>query len=214
MIEVRSFTFNPFQENTYLVINGKRQCFIIDPGCYFANEQNELVSAITSGGLKPVRLLNTHCHLDHIFGNNLVDKRFGLRPWMHSLERPLLDRSPEVGIMYNLPFAASPNPEGYLEDAETIDWDGTEIEVILAPGHSPGSLCFYFPAEGILLGGDVLFRESVGRTDLPGGDAEALERSIRQRLYSLPEEVAVYPGHGPSTTIAHEKRYNPFVSGF
>lgn len=211
MIELRSFTFNPFQENTYLLINGKRQCFIIDPGCYFANEQDELTTAIADGGLEPVRLLSTHCHLDHIFGNNLVHKRFGLRPWIHPLEQPLLDRSPQVGAMYNLPFDASPEPEGYLQDGEKIRWQDVELEVILAPGHSPGSICFYLESQGILIGGDVLFRESVGRTDLPGGDPAALERSITERLYMLPDEVVVYPGHGPSTTIAHEKKHNPYV---
>lgn len=211
MIELRSFTFNPFQENTYLLINGKRQCFIIDPGCYFAHERHELTSAIADADLEPVRLLSTHCHLDHIFGNNLVHEQFGLRPWIHPLEQPLLDRSPQMGAVYNLPFDPSPKPEGYLQDGERIRWGNTELEVILAPGHSPGSICFYLEAQGILIGGDVLFRESVGRTDLPGGDPAALERSITERLYTLPGEVVVYPGHGPSTTIAHERKHNPFV---
>jgi len=211
MIEVKSFTYNPFQENTYLLINGKRQCFIIDPGCYFTNERDELLRFIAEEGLTPVRLLNTHCHLDHIFGNNLVNKQFGLRPWIHTLEQPLLNRSTEVGEMYNMPFDPSPNPEGYLEDHQQIHWENDVLEVILAPGHSPGSICFYVEAENLMIGGDVLFRESVGRTDLPGGDPLVLERSIRERLYSLSDEVVVYPGHGPSTTIGHEKRNNPFV---
>lgn len=212
MIEVTSFTFNPFQENTYLVINGKKECFIIDPGCYFTGEADELTGLIASEGLTPLRLLNTHCHLDHIFGNSLMNKRFGLRPWIHALEQPILDGSAAAGLMYNLPFDPSPAPEGYLQDADHISWGEDSLEVILTPGHSPGSLCFYAESQGILIGGDVLFRESVGRSDLPGGDPGALERSIREKLYALPDKVVVYPGHGPSTTIGHEKKYNPFVS--
>lgn len=211
MIDVRTFTFNPFQENTYLLINGKKECFIIDPGCYFANEQKELTDALETGALVPSRLLNTHCHVDHVFGNHLVSDRFSLRPWIHALEQPVLDRASQVGEMYHLPFAPSPAPEGYLRDRELIRWGDEEIEVILAPGHSPGSVCFYLRAQKVLIGGDVLFRESVGRTDLPGGDPLALERSIRERLYTLPEDVTVYPGHGPATTIGHEKKHNPFV---
>lgn len=212
MMEVKSFTFNPFQENTYLLINEKRDCFIIDPGCYFKNERNDLLDAIRSPGLVPVRLLNTHCHLDHLFGNRLVEQQYGLKPWIHPLEQPILDRSPTIGAQYNLPFDPSPEPAGYLEDGERIYWGADTLEVILAPGHSPGSICFYAEKQGFLLGGDVLFRESVGRSDLPGGNPDALERSIRERLYALPDGVTVYPGHGPATTIGHEKRHNPYVS--
>jgi glyoxylase-like metal-dependent hydrolase (beta-lactamase superfamily II) len=211
MIEVKSFTFNPFQENTYLLINGKRECFIIDPGCYFTGEQNELRGIITSLGLTPVRLLNTHCHLDHIFGNHLIHQFYGLRPWIHAGEREILARSPQTALFYDLPFAPSPEPEGELEDGARISWGEDEWEVIHAPGHSPGSICFFLKAEKLLIGGDVLFRESVGRSDLPGGDPDVLERSIRERLYVLDDEVRVFPGHGPGTTIGHEKQHNPFV---
>lgn len=212
MIEVKSFTFNPFQENTFLLINEKKECFIIDPGCYFTNERNTLTDAITSGGLVPVQLLNTHCHLDHIFGNKLVYQHYGLKPRIHPWEQVVLDRSPQAGQMYNVPFDPSPNPAAeYLKDNELLFWGNDELKVILAPGHSPGSVCFYCEKQQFLIGGDVLFRESIGRSDLPGGNYETLERSIRERLYVLPDEVVVYPGHGPQTTIGHEKRHNPFV---
>jgi glyoxylase-like metal-dependent hydrolase (beta-lactamase superfamily II) len=211
MIEVQSFTFNPFQENTYLLINEKKECFIIDPGCYFINERKMLTDGIMSLKSVPVRLLNTHCHLDHIFGNKLISETYSLRPEIHPLEQPVLDRSPQAGQMYNIPFDPSPNPKSYLEDGEKIIWGNDTLEVILAPGHSPGSICFYCEKQQFLIGGDVLFRESIGRSDLPGGDFATLERSIRERLYVLPDEVVVYPGHGPSTTIGYEKKNNPFV---
>jgi glyoxylase-like metal-dependent hydrolase (beta-lactamase superfamily II) len=213
MIEIKSFVYNPFQENTYLLINEKKQCFIIDPGCYFTNERNSMMDAIASEGLKPLRLLNTHCHLDHIFGNKLVFDKYGLKPEIHPLEQPVLDRSPQAGQMYNIPFEPSPTPGNYLKEGEKIVWEDDELEVIFAPGHSPGSICFYCKKQQFLIGGDVLFRESIGRSDLPGGSFEILERSIREKLYVLPDEVIVYPGHGPETTIDHEKRNNPFVHG-
>lgn len=213
MIEVQAFAFNPFQENTYVLINEKKECFIIDPGCYFTNERQALTGGIRAGQLVPVRLLNTHCHLDHIFGNRLMDSEYGLRTWIHPLEQPVLDRSQEAGAMFNVPFDPSPRPAGYLEDGEIIRWGAEELRVILAPGHSPGSICFYCAQQKFLIGGDVLFRGSVGRTDLPGGDPATLEASIRDKLYVLPDEVTVYPGHGPATTIGEEKRANPYVRG-
>jgi glyoxylase-like metal-dependent hydrolase (beta-lactamase superfamily II) len=213
MIEVRAFTFNPFQENTYLLINENKECLIVDPGCYFTGEQEALTGGIRAGGLAPVRLLNTHCHLDHVFGNSLVDREYGLRTWMHRLEQPVLDRSPEAAVLFGVPFDPSPGPAGYLEDGEIIRWGDEELRVILTPGHSPGSICFYCEKQAFLIGGDVLFRGSVGRTDLPGGDFAVLEHSIRDRLYVLDEAVTVYPGHGPLTTIGREKKENPFVAG-
>ncbi|TAN12061.1 MAG: MBL fold metallo-hydrolase [Chitinophagaceae bacterium] len=213
MIDLKSFIFNPFQENTYLLINGKGSCFIIDPGCYFINERKALQDVLSQDGLSPLRLLNTHCHLDHIFGNKLMDNLFGLKPWIHSLEQPVLDRSPQAGQMYNMPFDPSPNPAGYLTDREEIRLGEDILKVIFTPGHSPGSICFYCEEQQFLIGGDVLFRESIGRTDLPGGDFKTLETSIRERLYTLPDEVIVYSGHGPKTTVGYEKKHNPFVKG-
>lgn len=213
MIDLKSFIFNPFQENTYLLINDKGLCFIIDPGCYFINERKALQDALSREGLSPFRLLNTHCHLDHIFGNKLIFDLFGLKPWIHLSEQPVLDRSPQAGQMYNVPFEPSPNPAGYLIDNEEIRLGEDVLKVIFAPGHSPGSVCFYCEKQQFLIGGDVLFRESIGRTDLPGGSFETLETSIRERLYTLPDDTVVYSGHGPKTTIGYEKKNNPFVKG-
>ncbi len=212
MLEVKSFTFNPFQENTFLLINEKKDCFIIDPGAYFKKEQELLLDYLRSRHLSPLRLLNTHCHLDHIFSNKLIFDHFGLRPEMHKSEKSVLDQTKEAGMRYNLPFETSPKPEQYIEERDNLFLGNNRFSVIWAPGHSPGSICFYCEEQNFLIGGDVLFNESIGRTDLPGGNAEFLLNSIRDKLFKLPDHTIVYPGHGPETTIGHEKQHNPFVS--
>lgn len=210
-MEIQHFTFNPFQENTYLLINGKKECIIIDPGCYFEEERKQLLSYIEKEGLKVTRLLNTHCHIDHVFGNKFVAETYGVGLEIHPLDKIVLDRSPEIGKMYNIPFEASPEPVRFLEDGEKIHFGDDELEVLLAPGHSPGSVCFYSAAGKFLIGGDVLFYQSIGRTDLPGGSHQTLLNSIREKLFVLPDDVTVYPGHGQSTTIGYEKQHNPFL---
>jgi glyoxylase-like metal-dependent hydrolase (beta-lactamase superfamily II) len=211
MMEIQHFTFNPFQENTYLLINGKKDCIIIDPGCYFEEERKQLLDYIEKEGLKVTRLLNTHCHLDHIFGNRLVAKTYGVGLEIHPQDKIVLDRSPEIGKMYNVPFEPSPEPVRFLEDGEKILFGEDELEVLLTPGHSPGSVCFYAASQQFIIGGDVLFYQSIGRTDLPGGNHQTLLKSIREKLFVLPDDVRVYPGHGPSTTIGFEKANNPFL---
>jgi glyoxylase-like metal-dependent hydrolase (beta-lactamase superfamily II) len=211
MMEIQHFTFNPFQENTYLLINGKKDCIIIDPGCYFEEERKQLLDYIEKEGLKVTRLLNTHCHLDHIFGNRLVAKTYEVGLEIHPQDKIVLDRSPEIGKMYNVPFEPSPEPVRFLEDGEKILFGEDELEVLLTPGHSPGSVCFYAASQQFIIGGDVLFYQSIGRTDLPGGNHQTLLKSIREKLFVLPDDVRVYPGHGPSTTIGFEKVNNPFL---
>ncbi|UYQ93109.1 MBL fold metallo-hydrolase [Chitinophaga horti] len=211
MIEIKYFTFNPFQENTYLLINDKNDCIIIDPGCYFENERTELQDYIANRGLKVARLLNTHCHIDHILGNTLVARTYNVGLEIHAADQVVLDRSPQVGAMYNIPFEPSVMPSAYLEDGDRIRFGDDELEVLFTPGHAPGHVVFYCAAQQFVIGGDVLFYQSIGRTDLPGCDHEALLRSIRTRLFTLPDEVKVYPGHGPATTIGYEKVNNPFL---
>lgn len=211
MFEIKYFTVNPLQENTYVLINDKKECIIIDPGFYYQNEREEFLQFIQENGLTVTRLLNTHCHLDHIFANNLVTKTFGVGLEIHQKDQVVLDRSPQSGIMYNLPFEPSPMPKSYLEEGDKVMLGDDVLEVLLTPGHSPGSISFYCAAQQFVIAGDVLFRQSVGRSDFPGGNFETLARSIREKLYNLPDEVVVYPGHGPSTTIGFEKRHNPFV---
>lgn len=211
MLNVQSFTFNPVQENTYVLYNEEGLCCIIDPGCYFASEEAELKGFIDQRKLRPVLLLNTHCHLDHIFGNRFVHKTYGLSLHLHQLEKQVLDFGPISGQMWQLPFDNYDGELKFIEEGEVIRLGNDELEILFTPGHSPGHVCFYDKAAKFLIGGDVLFNGSVGRTDLPGGNFATLEESIKTKLYTLPGDVIVYPGHGPSTTIGDERKSNPFV---
>lgn len=211
MLTVQSFTFNPVQENTYILYNEKGDCCIIDPGCYFASEEIEFRDFISSGKLKPVLLLNTHCHLDHIFGNRFVHNTYGLTLHLHRLEKPVLDFGPASGQMYQLPFLNYDAELSYIDEGEIIKIGDDELHVLFTPGHSPGSVSFYSKENKFVISGDVLFNGSVGRTDLPGGDMNILSESIKTKLYTLPSDVIVYSGHGDSTTIGDEMKTNPFV---
>ena len=213
MLSIKSFSFSPIQENTYLLYNEKGDCCIIDPGCYFPEEREELKTGIEKTGLKPVLLLNTHCHLDHVFGNKFVHDTWGLPLHIHPREKPLLDFAPQSGIMWQLPFDNYEGPLVYLKEGETIKIGEDELKILFTPGHSPGSVSFYSSQDGFVIGGDVLFNGSIGRTDLPGGSFEVLSESIRSQFYILPDETVVYSGHGPETTIGREKLSNPFVKG-
>lgn len=211
MLNVKSFVFNPVQENTYVLYNEKGQCCIIDPGCYFPEEREELKAEIEQAGLIPVLLLNTHCHLDHVFGNKYVHDTWGLPLHLHQMENPVLDFAPQSGQMWQLPFDNYDGPLVYLNEGKTIKVGDDELEIRFTPGHSPGSVSFYSKEGGFVIGGDVLFQGSVGRTDLPGGSFETLANSIHTQLFTLPDETKVYSGHGPATTIGFEKKNNPFV---
>lgn len=211
MIKVRFFTFSPVRENTYLLYNEQGKAIIIDTGCYFSAEQETLKKFINDSGLEPERLLNTHCHLDHVFGNQWVYDTWGLELWLHPKEEQMLQLAPLSGEKWGLPFENYSGPLHFLNHGDTIRLGEDELRVILTPGHSPGSVCFYCEKQQLLIGGDVLFRESIGRTDLPGGNHETLLKSIREELFVLPDEVIVYPGHGMATTIGYEKVHNPYL---
>ncbi len=212
MLKIKSFVFSPIQENTYILSNEFNNCLIIDPGCYFPEEKDELKAYITQSGFTPQMLLNTHCHLDHVFGNKFVAETYGLMLQTHEKEKVMLDLAPASGLMYDMPFDNYTGNLIFLEDGEKIILDGDELEIILAPGHSPGHICFYCAKQHFIISGDVLFKRSIGRTDLPGGNHETLLSNIRTRLFVLPDETIVYSGHGPVTTIGEEKLYNPFLS--
>ncbi len=211
MWEIRSFVFSPIQENTYLLHDASGNCVLIDPGCYFEDERNTLEAYITANGLKPRYLLNTHCHLDHVFGNRWVHERYGLTLHLHEKEKKVLDFAPTSGLMYNMPFDNYSGELIYLREGDTLYEGDHTLCVIEAPGHSPGSICFYNAAQGFIISGDVLFRNSIGRTDLPGGNHQQLLESIREKLWPLPDNTVVYSGHGETTTIGEEKRTNPFL---
>lgn len=213
MLSVKSFTFNPVQENSYLLYNEKGECCIIDPGCYFPAEREELKKFIEDGGLRPVLLLNTHCHLDHVFGNKFVHDTWNLNLHIHPNEKAVLDFAPQSGLMWQLPFENYNGPLEMLKEGDLIRIGEDTLEIRFTPGHSPGSVSFYNAAGSFVISGDALFEGSIGRTDLPGGDFDVLINSIKTQLYSLPDETKVYSGHGGVTTVGREKRGNPFVSG-
>jgi hydroxyacylglutathione hydrolase len=211
MLSIKAFTFNPVQENTYILYNENRQCCIIDPGCYFDQERASLKEFIENSGLSPVLLLNTHCHLDHVFGNKFVHESWNLTLHIHEKEKIMLDTAPIAGKTWQLPFDNYEGPLIMIKEGESIMIGEDELEIRFTPGHSPGSVCFYHEAGGFVIGGDVLFNGSIGRTDLPGGDYATLINSIQTQLFTLPDETRVYSGHGPLTTIGFEKMNNPFV---
>lgn len=213
MTRVHALTQNPVQENTYLVYDdASRETIVFDPGCFTPAEERELVATIDRLELRPVKLINTHCHFDHIFGNAFVKQRYGLELGIHPLEEQILTAAPMIVQAYGMPpMTPSPKPDYFLNEGDTVQLGDARFELLFCPGHSPGSLCFYDVAERYIIAGDVLFRRSIGRTDLPLGDHDALIGSILTKLMPLPDEVVVYPGHGPSTTIGEERRENPFL---
>lgn len=211
-MKVKHFELNPFRENTYVLYDETKQCVIIDPGCYDPSEERILSGFIEEQQLNPVALLNTHCHIDHIFGNHFVASRYKLIPQIHPMEKAILASATMVGEMYGLEVTPSPEAETTLADNGIYTFGNTTLKMLLVPGHSPGSICFYHEPSKQIIGGDVLFQESIGRTDLPGGDMQTLLRSIKDKLFVLPDDVTVFPGHGGPTTIGHEKSYNPFLT--
>jgi len=213
MIHIKSFVCNPYQENTYLLYDDDGVTAIIDPGMYGPDEEETVKAFIEARELEPKLLLNTHCHVDHVLGNQYIYEQYGLLPQFHEGELPLLmemqNYAPQVGIRYD----PSPIGESFLPASGTVHFGPNELTLLFAPGHSPAHLCFYHQQQGLLIGGDVLFKNSIGRTDLPGGNHQQLLTSIAQKLYTLPDETVVYPGHGPQTTIGFEKQTNPFIRG-
>jgi glyoxylase-like metal-dependent hydrolase (beta-lactamase superfamily II) len=194
------------------LFNEFKQCIIIDPGCYFDAEKETLKEFIETNGLKPAMLLNTHCHLDHVFGNKFIAETYNLTLQLHEKEKSVLSFAPTSGLMYNMPFDNYAGAFIELKEGDTILLDKDELLVIEAPGHSPGSICFYCARQNFVIGGDVLFKRSIGRTDLPGGNHQTLLNNIRQKLFTLPDNTIVYSGHGPATTIGEEKQENPFLN--
>jgi hydroxyacylglutathione hydrolase len=213
MWHIKSFTFNPLQQNTYVVYNHKNKAIIIDPGCYFTAEEKELESFIQLHDLQVVYLINTHCHLDHVFGNKWAFEKYKQPLHIHTLEEKVLAFAPISGQSWGLPFSNYEGPLEFLKENTSLFVDEDELQLLLTPGHSPGSLCFYCPQQNFVIAGDVLFRESIGRTDLPGGSHQHLINSIKTQLYTLPNETVIYNGHGNATTIGHEKQHNPYVKG-
>jgi len=208
-MKIRAFTFNGFQENTYVVSGNSKSAVIIDPGCYDRSEQEELKDYISGEGLTVKAVWNTHCHIDHILGNAFACETFGVALSAHKEELFTLGLADRSAQMYGLAgYVPSPQPTEWFEDAQELVIDDLRFKVIFGPGHSVGHVAFYSEAENVLIGGDILFKGSFGRTDLPGGDMDVLKKTIHERMFTLPDETVVYSGHGPATTIGEEKRTN------
>jgi glyoxylase-like metal-dependent hydrolase (beta-lactamase superfamily II) len=208
LMNIYKEVFSPIEENTYILSGDDSTCIIIDCGCYGKREEQKLEDLLDRLKLEPVLLLNTHCHLDHVFGNGFMLRRWGLSARSHPAEAYNLRSAPEHAMMFSLKMETPPDPGPYLSDGEIIEAAGLTLEVIAVPGHSPGGLSFWSRKDSALFTGDALFAGSIGRSDLPGGNHEKLIKSITGRLFTLPEETVVYPGHGPETTIGHEMKTN------
>lgn len=211
-MQIAIFTFNPFQENTYILYDETSQAVIVDPGCLDINEQNQLEEFIDANDLVIKHLVNTHCHIDHILGNKFVSDKFNLPLTAHQGEKIVLDAQPNVSKMYGIPYVTSPDISVFLDEGDLLTFGDTKLEIIFAPGHSPAHICLLHKESNQLIAGDVLFKESIGRTDLPGGNHQTLIQNIKDKLMILNEDTIVYPGHGPSTTIGYEKVNNPFLN--
>lgn len=212
MTNVYKFTFNPFQVNTYIVSGKNGECLIIDPGCSGQDEENMLSSFISQNKLKPVMLINTHCHVDHILGNRFINEKYSIPFSMHKDDLYNLKSADNQAYFFGLPAPNSPLPDSYLDESQTIDLGDSRIIIRHTPGHTKGHITLYSEGDSFIICGDVLFNGSIGRTDLPGGNYETLMHSIHSKLLTLPDEVNVYSGHGPATTIGAEKASNPFLS--
>jgi glyoxylase-like metal-dependent hydrolase (beta-lactamase superfamily II) len=210
-MQFKSFTFNPFLENTFVVWDETGECVVIDPGCYTRREQELLGAFLAENNLRPARLLNTHCHLDHVFGNAWVHRTYGLLPELTQQELVVLEAAPLFGEAYGIPFDHGPGPHTHLEPGVPVSFGNTTFQVLFTPGHSPGHVVFFHEESRNCFGGDVLFQGSVGRTDLPGGDMDTLMRSIMHTLLPLGDDVTVHPGHGPATTLGRERKHNMFL---
>ncbi len=211
MLSIKIFTFNPLQENTYVLWDETMECIIIDPGCYDKEEKQKLKSFIEDSKLKPVRLLNTHCHVDHVLGNAFIFSSYGLKVETSKIEEAQLRSVKTYAPMYGFHQFEESEVGNHIEEGETISFGNSILEILSVPGHSPGHLAFLNKEQNICIAGDVLFRGSIGRTDLPGGNFSQLEKSIKSKLYTLPGTMQIYPGHGPKTDINYEKVNNPYV---
>lgn len=211
MINIHYFTFGPFQENTYILWDETKECVLIDPGNNSATEHAKLSRYISENMLKPVRLILTHAHIDHINGNRYVSDTYGLLPEVHKDDLFFIEKHTATATMYGLNVEQSPMPEKFISENDTITFGNSELKVLHTPGHAPGHVVFYNKEQKFIIGGDVLFYGSIGRTDLPGGNHKTLISSIKQKLFPLGDDMTVYSGHGPSTSIGFERLNNPFL---
>lgn len=212
MWTIKKFVFSPFSENTYVLYNENKDAIVIDPGCFAQEEEQALAAFISSNNLTVKRLLNTHAHLDHVFGNDFVSKTYGVGVEMHEKDLVTLQRMPVAAELWGIRgYKTSPEPVNFLKEGEKIQLGNDDLDIVFVPGHAPGHIAFISKAQKFVIGGDVLFEGSIGRVDLPGGSLEVLMRSIQTEFLVLDDDFVVYSGHGNETTIGKERNTNPFI---
>lgn len=209
-MEIFKLVFSPIDVNTYVLADASGECAVIDCGCYDRNEFRKLTGLVSGKKLKPVLLLNTHCHLDHLFGNRFFVEEYNLGALCHKEDEYNRESAVEQAVFFGLSMEAPPAPAGFLTDGQKVKFGETELTALHVPGHTKGSLAFYSPKDSVVFTGDALFAGSIGRTDLPGGNYETLIKSIRTKLFILPPDTVVYPGHGNQTSIKAEISSNPY----
>jgi len=211
-MEVKGFTFNPFLENTYVIWDeSSHECAVIDPGMSDSREEDELKSFVNNNSLNVKYLINTHCHVDHILGVTFIKNEFDPLYFIPEKDMMLFENAETQAQMFAVNINKLPKPDKFLSESENIILGSESIITLYTPGHTPGEFCLYAESSNFCITGDVLFRESIGRTDLLGGDYDTIINSIKTKLFPLPDEVVIYPGHGEKSTIGYEKQYNPFL---
>ena len=211
MLQLKSFTFNPFMENTYVLFDETKEGVIFDPGCYEKNERETLHNFILTEGLTIKYLINTHCHIDHVLGNAFVKRQYNVPLLIHQNEVIVLKSVSAYASNYGFPGYDETEADQFIDENDEIKFGNTTLKIKFVPGHAPGHLVFYHESSKLCIAGDTLFQGSIGRTDLPGGDHQTLLSAIKSEMFTLPNDMVVYPGHGPETTIEFEKENNPFV---
>ena len=212
MISIKKFTVNPLQENSFVVYDESSECIFVDPGFYFPEEREKVKRYILEHNLKPLFIANTHCHFDHILGVEFVRREYGIDFLTHRDDAFWVEAAIEQGEMFGFQIEAVGEPDAFFGENDLIEFGNSSLRVIHIPGHSPGHVVFYSEADKILLSGDIIFKGSIGRTDLPGGNFNQLVSGIHDKLFTLPADVNILCGHGPSTTIGFEKLSHPFLT--
>lgn len=212
MIKIATFTVNPFGENSYVLYNQSNKCIIVDAGFYNAREHEQLTSFLDKNNLVPTLALNTHAHIDHICGVEWAKSTFNIPFAMHKADMPVLEAVPSYGAALGFNVDTIPAVDRYITDGEVINFEGDTLRIIHTPGHTAGGVCIYIEAQKLLITGDTLFRESIGRTDLPTGDYDELMDSIIKKILPIGGDTTFFPGHGQHSTLAHETTQNPFVA--
>lgn len=213
-MKIKTFEFNPLGVNSYVLSDDTNECVVIDAACFYPDEKELLINYIIDNDLVVKHIINTHLHFDHIFGVNTLSTQFDLKLECHKADEFLLDNISDQLSLFGIPSTNNgfkPEIAKWLEEGDTITFGNQSLRVFHIPGHSPGSIVFFSETAESVFTGDVLFRGSIGRTDLAGGNFEQLIEGIKSKIFELPNETVVYPGHGPSTTVEYEKKNNPFV---